>query len=239
MALVARDGSTPPTAHFTAAHSVRVSSTFADALRGEPASVGIGQQAEQPSTNPIVLDWIRQRASSDAQMRDAADKRTPEPGEIVEPEEHDVATVLTRDHDQVTSLLEQLTAIKGRSKGGTPAHIQRRKSIVDMITERLSTHEYAEQKEFWPAVRDLLSDGGDWADSATQQEHEGNEILTKLGETDPDTDLYDELVDTLVEHCRKHVAFEDRLLLRLKDVTTEGQRRELGERVLAAKQVTI
>jgi hypothetical protein len=197
--------------------------------------VATRHQAEHPPTNQVVLDWIKQRASSDEQMLAAEAKRTSEPGEIVEPEEHDVVTVLTRDHDKVTSLLQQLSAIKGHKKGGTPKNIQRRQSVVDTIAQRLAQHEYAEQEHLWPAVRDRLSDGDGWAAQGTKQEQEGSETLAKLATTDPETDDYDDLVEQLVQQCRKHVAFEDRLFLLLRDVMDIDQRRELGTTILGAK----
>src|SRR3954470_15773483 len=71
----------------------------------------------------------------------------------------DVLDVLTRQHDEVTSLVKQLDTIPGRSKGGTAAQASERESIVDMIAQALAAHETSEQQYLWPWVRQVLPDG--------------------------------------------------------------------------------
>jgi Hemerythrin HHE cation binding domain len=192
--------------------------------------------SENPTTSSTVLDWIKQRASNDAQMLEAAARRTADPGSSEDPEhETDVTTVLTRDHDYVTALLEQVSAIPGHTKGGTRTHIERRESIIDMVTVALSKHESIEQAHLWPTVREALPDGDQWVEQGLAQEQEATQTLTALGDVDAASEDFDELVERLVLQSRKHVAFEDRLFLALGDAMTLEQRRALGRRLTRAK----
>jgi hypothetical protein len=155
---------------------------------------------------------------------------------VQDPEgDDDVTTVLTRDHDRVTALLEQLSAIPGHKQGGSEAQIQRRESIVDMVTVELSKHEAVEQEHLWPAVRDVLPDGEARAEQAMHQEQEGKDTLAALGKADPDSDGFDELVELLVLLCRKHVAFEDQVFLALNDAMDDDQRQSLGAKLRRSK----
>lgn len=216
--------------------------TYTDAERRRPGVLPtaqhlLGLAAENPMTKQAVLNWIKARVSADAQMQAAAQQRDAEPGEIVDPDDdHDALVVLTRDHNQVKALQEQLEAVPGHTTGGSAAQMAQRKSIVDMITVKLSQHEAIEEQYFWPAVREILPDGNRWADAAIEQEQQGNNTLTALGNLEPDTDEFDELVEQLVL-LRKHVAYEEKLFLRLKPAMSDEARRELGEELLAAKKL--
>lgn len=84
-----------------------------------------------------------------------------------------------------------------------------------MLSTALSKHEAAEEKKFWPWVRSVLVDGGEIARSALGQEQEGKDLLSALGKTGAAEERFDELAEELDKACRKHVAFEDRILLRL------------------------
>ena len=194
-------------------------------------------RAESPDAQDVVHAWLRRRAQGDPQMLAATRARTAAPGPVRNPEgSTDVLTVLTRQHDAVTSLVKQLDAIPGRSKGGTPARAAERESIVDMITQALAAHETAEEEHLWPRVRQVLPDGDDWAAGGLEQEQQATETLAALVTTDPQTEDHDELVEELTSQLHKHVAYEDRLFLRLRDALDEDERSAIGERILAAQR---
>ena len=198
----------------------------------------LGLPTESPTTKTSVLSWIKVRVSADAQMQAAAQQRDAEPGEIVDPDDdHDALVLLTRDHNQVKALQGQLAALPSHATGGSAAQMSRRKSIVDMITVKLSAHEAVEEEFFWPAVREAMPDGDRWADEAIEQEQQGKETLTALGTLEPDTSEFDELVEKLALLLRKHVAYEEKLFLELKSAMSDEVRRELGEKLLAAKKL--
>jgi hypothetical protein len=192
---------------------------------------------ENPTGKQVVREWMASRVAADDQMRAAAAQRTAEPPEPVDPDDnHDAIVVLGRDHNQVRYLVQQLQALPSHKTGGPAGDLARRKSIVDMITMRLSGHEAAEQEVFWPAVRSALPDGDKWADGALEQEQEGKDTLTALGRMDPDSDEFDEHVEQLVAELRKHVAYEERVFLLLRRAMPDGEREKLGQRLLAAKK---
>jgi Hemerythrin HHE cation binding domain len=217
--------------------------TYTEAERQRPGVLPsaqhlLGADAKNPTTKDAVLNWIKSRVAADPQMQAAAQQRDAEPGEIQDPDDdHDALVVLTRDHNQVKALQEQLGTLPSHATGGSTAQMSRRKSIVDMITVKLSQHEAVEEEYFWPAVRKVMPDGDRWADEAIEQEQQGRNTLTALGQLEPDTDEFDELVEKLVLLLRKHVAYEETLFLQLKSVMPDDERRELGEKLLTAKKL--
>jgi len=193
--------------------------------------------ASKPDAAEVVHAWLRRRAQGDPQMLAAAQARTASPGPVRDPEgSTDVLDVLTRQHDQVTALVKQLDTIPGRSKGGTPAQASERESIVDLITRALAVHETSEEQHLWPRVREVLPDGDDWAAGGRDQEQQATETLAALANGNPQTEEYDQLVETLMSQLHKHVAYEDRLFLRLREALDDDERARLGERVLAAQR---
>jgi hemerythrin-like domain-containing protein len=194
------------------------------------------QAVRNPTSHQHVHDWLRNRAMADAAMQAAARARDATQDESRDPDDTDIASVLTGQHDQVTMLMKQLKTIPGVTKGGSAAQQSQRASIVDMITVQLSRHEAAEEEHFWPWVRSVLDDGDELAGTAFEQEQQGKDLLAALAETEPSQERFDELAEELEKAARKHVAFEDRVLLKLREVTSPQDRAAVGERFLKAQQ---
>jgi hypothetical protein len=191
---------------------------------------------ENPTTKESVAACLKARAEADEQMRAALRERTAEPPEIEAPEgdRPDAITVLGRQHNQVNYLLKELQALPSHTTGGSAEQMSARKSIVDMITVRLSQHETIEEMHFWPAVRKALPDGDRYADEALQQEQEGKDTLTELGRLDPDSREFDEHVEQFVAEVRKHVAFEELVFLKVREALPEEDLHRLGAKLLSA-----
>lgn len=194
----------------------------------------VNPRSETPTTNAVALAWLERRAAADDPMRQAAHARTAEPPPKQERAD-DVVDVLGSDHNQVNYLSEQLQAIPGVRQGGAAHHQQMRVSIVDMIRLHLSQHESAEEAYLWPAVRAGLPDGESLAAVALEQEQQGKDLLQALDGLAGDDDRFDELVEQLVAALRKHVAFEDKVFLQVKDHLPEEQRDELGKKIRLAR----
>jgi Hemerythrin HHE cation binding domain len=193
--------------------------------------------ASKPSPADVVPAWLRRRAQADPQMVEATRSRTAAPGPVRDPDgTTDVLTVLTRQHDAVTSLVKQLDTIPGRSRGGTPAQASERESIVDLITAMLAAHETSEEEHLWPAVREVLPDGDLWAARGREQEQEATETLLAAGRADCQSEEFDHLVEQLTTQLHKHVALEDQVFLRLREAMPDDDRATLGARILAAQQ---
>lgn len=185
-----------------------------------------------PTTRESVRTWMAARVAADGQMRAAKRARTAEPPEIDDPDDSaDAITVLGRQHSQVRYLLKQLQALPSHTTGGSPEHISARKSIVDMVTVRLSEHETVEEEHFWPAVRKALPDGDELADHALEQEQEGKDTLTELDRMDPDSKDFDEQVEKFVLQVRKHVAFEEQVFLKMRDALSQDELGKLGKKL--------
>lgn len=193
---------------------------------------------ENPQRSESVLAWIKSRAAADPQMQAAAAAaRDAHPGRPEgEDEDQDIVNVITRDHNRVTALVQQLSAIPGHKKGGSPAQIQRRQSIVDLITGSLAKHESAEAELFWPSVRKHMADGEQLADRGAQQEQEATETLTALARSDADSELFDDLVEELVLQLRKHTSFEEHVLLAFRAAVPDGERTKLGRKFRSAQR---
>jgi hypothetical protein len=183
-----------------------------------------------------VLEWLKNRAAADAPMRAAAARaRNAEPGNP-DQDNTDIASMLTRQHDRVTALLQQVKAIPGVTKGGSQAQQAERSAIIGVVTVALSQHEAAEEEHFWPWVRSVLDDGDDLAGPAFGQEQEDKDLLTALGKTQASHERFDELAEELDKACRKHVAFEDRMLLKLRTAASREDREAAGARFLRARR---
>jgi Hemerythrin HHE cation binding domain len=197
----------------------------------------VGPPADNPTTKDHVLRWLQGRAQGDAAMQQAEARRDATPPTPADPDDvHDAVTVLGRDHNQVKVLQKQLAALPGVRKGGSPAQLSARKSIVDVITMELSRHEAVEEEHFWPAVRRTLPDGDELADGALAQEQEGKNTLAALGKLTPDADEFDELVEQLIAALRTHVAYEEQVFLKVKAAMSAEDLTALGETLLGAKK---
>lgn len=188
-----------------------------------------------PQENQAAKDvtaWLRARVSADKQMRAALRERTAEPPEPVR-ESPDAIDVLGRQHGQVRYLLRELQALPGDTAGGSAEQVSARKSIVDMITVRLSEHQVIEQKHFWPLVRKTLPDGGQYARQALQQEQAVKEALAALGQADPGSRDFNERVEQLVTQFRRHIAFEDLVFLKVREAVPQADRERLGKKLLS------
>jgi hemerythrin-like domain-containing protein len=169
-------------------------------------------------------------------MRTAARQRTAEPPPIAS-DDHDAIAVLGRQHSQIRYLLKQLQALPSHTTGGSAEHISARKTITDMVTGRLSAHERIEEEHLWPTVRAVLPDGDQLADTAVQQEQEGKDSLTELGRLNPDSREFDEQVEKFVRQVRIHVAFEEKVFLRLREAMPPAGLNALGERLLSEAEM--
>jgi hypothetical protein len=197
----------------------------------------VNPATEVPTDDEDVLAWIKERVGGDEPMRQAALARTAEPPEIAPAAgEVDVIDLLGRDHNQVKYLQEQLEAIPGASKGGSPEQQQRRVSIVDMMRVRLSQHETAEEEHFWPAVREAVPGGDELAEQALEQEQKGKDLLQALDGLPGDDEHFDEMVEQLTAALRKHVAFEDMVFLKAREALPREQLVELGRKYAKAKE---
>lgn len=191
--------------------------------------------AHNPTSDATVRNWLKGLAAKDGPMRAAAGSRDAAPGEPSSTEQDDIASVITRDHDQVAALFKVLKTIPGVKDGASPAERSSRESVLDMIIVALSKHEATEQEHLWPAVRAHLEGGDELAEHALTQEQEGKDLLTKISRMNSEDPELDGLVSELETASYHHVAFEDRVLLELSAALDLETKKSLGQRFSRAK----
>ncbi len=188
-----------------------------------------------PEVHEVVHAWIKARVASDPAMlartaaRDAV-LGAPRERESPEREPREIASVVTGDHDRVTALFRQLAAIPGVTKGGSPVQQARRGSIVERIAAALWRHEATEEEQLWPVVAERLAEGGSLRAAGLAQEQAGKEVLGELTQLAPSEERFDELAEKAEELTRRHVAFEDRVLLALGAALRPDELEGLGRR---------
>ncbi|MGH8981227.1 MAG: hemerythrin domain-containing protein [Acidimicrobiales bacterium] len=202
-----------------------------------------------PTVSDTVHRWMVEMASADTQMGSAARARgaeaTPAPpqrrrrrrgrdkqeDDAPVPESPDVLSVLRHEHNQIRSVLQQLSSAPGMRAGSSPEELSRKESLADVVVQRLSAHETAEERLFWPAVADTIDGGPAIAAIARAQEKEGKHVLGDLRRIGVDNEGFGALVEQLADLVRKHVAFEDAVFARVEAQLPEDGRRQLGGRL--------
>ena len=150
----------------------------------------------------------------------------------------DVFTVLGRDHQQVKQMLAQLENGPTKATGATDAQLHERKVRVQELVIAESKHEAVEEEYFWPAVRDAVPDGDQWADEGTNQEQEAKVVLDRLDKLSPDHGAFDELVETIIRDGRRHIGYEEEQVWpALREALTPSGADELGTQLLRGKDL--
>jgi hemerythrin-like domain-containing protein len=148
----------------------------------------------------------------------------------------DVFEVLSGDHAVIKRMLDALESSPDNSTGATAAVVSARKTVAEQLVIDSSAHEAAEERHFWPAVRQRLPDGNDLADQAIEQERVAKQMLNELGKLAGPQHEFDAVVDTLIPTCRAHIEFEEaRVWPGLRKVLSPDESQELGKKITKAK----
>jgi hemerythrin superfamily protein len=149
----------------------------------------------------------------------------------------DAFEVLRADHATVEQMLAALETSPGRSAGAGSTVRAARKEVAQRLVSDCSKHEAAEERYFWPTVRERLPDGGALADQANAQELEARQVLARLDKLDADNDEFDQLITEFIPAARAHIEFEEtRVWPALRDALDSDEARELGEKLSRAKE---
>jgi hypothetical protein len=149
----------------------------------------------------------------------------------------DVFEVLGRDHDEVKDLLTALEESPGVSEGAADAVLAARGHVAERLIMDSSAHEAAEERYFWPAVRQQVPKGDKLANEAIGQESEAKGVLSRLDKLAPADPEFDKLIAEFIPAARQHIEFEEtQVWPQLRAVLTPEQAAELGARVAAAKE---
>ena len=117
-----------------------------------------------------------------------------------------VFEVLGGDHLEVKRMLAELESGPTALTGASDSQLGLRKKMVEELIIEESKHEALEEMYFWPAVRDLLPDGGQLADTAIHQEQEGKEVLDLLDKLKADQPEFEGLISKFIPAGREHIS---------------------------------
>jgi len=149
----------------------------------------------------------------------------------------DVFDVLGRDHQEVKRMLSELEAGPTAATGANDNDLTLRKKMVEQLIIEESKHEAVEEMYFWPAVREHVSDGDRLANTATEQEQEGKEVLHQLDKLDATQPEFEQLVGAFIQAGREHISYEEnqvwpglRAALSAREASDLGDKLEEGKK---------
>jgi hemerythrin superfamily protein len=134
----------------------------------------------------------------------------------------DVTMLIETDHREVESLFAHFKS-------------DRSKATAMRICEELDAHADAEERVFYPVVREEVPEGGNLVKEAEDEHKEARELIGRIKNTNDDTHLGD-LVNQLEQAVSHHVSEEEEEMLpKSRDALTPQRREELGAEFEAAK----
>lgn len=149
----------------------------------------------------------------------------------------DVFEVLSLDHREVQRMLSELESGPTKATGAADNDLLLRKKMVEQLIIEESRHEAVEEMYFWPTVRDKVPGGDSLADTATQQEQEGKQILHDLDKLDASDPEFERLVTTFIAAGRDHISYEEaKVWPGLRAALTAAESSELGGKLAEAKK---
>ncbi|MFD6949118.1 hemerythrin [Nocardiopsis sp. TSRI0078] len=140
----------------------------------------------------------------------------------------DLIEVIISDHRQVEQIFTELEG---------PLSPEARKQLTEHVITELVRHSVAEEQHMYPAARRVLDDGDRIADHELQEHAEAEQVMKDLEGLNADDPEFQRLLNTLISDIRHHVEDEEKdLLPRLRAACTPEELRELGAKVVKAKE---
>lgn len=147
----------------------------------------------------------------------------------------DVFELLSADHADVKGMLTILEKSLGHDDASDKIQAARQE-VADYLVIDSSRHEAAEERYFWPAVRDRLSHGSELADEAISQEQQAKEILARLDKLNSRDAEFDQLLAEFIPAARRHIAFEEaRVWPSLRQALSPAEAQDLGDKIQTAE----
>lgn len=145
-----------------------------------------------------------------------------------EPQEPDLIDVIISDHRQVERIFTELESAPSPEV---------RKQLTEHVITELVRHSVAEEQHMYPAARRVLDDGDRIVDHELQEHAEAEQVMKDLEGLDADDLRFQRLLDQLISDIRHHVEDEEKdLLPRLRAACTQEELRDLGAKVVKAKE---
>ena len=149
----------------------------------------------------------------------------------------DAFDLLAEDHEEVRQMLSELEKGPTLATGANEDQLMLRSMMTEELIIEETKHEAAEQKYFWPAVREHVAGGHGLADKAICQEIEIGELLAALSRLDASDARFEHVLGQFIKAGREHFDFEEsRVWPGLRAALTPKATSELGSKILRGKQ---
>ena len=132
----------------------------------------------------------------------------------------DAIALLKADHRKVEELFGEFESAK---------RADQKSRIVKQICMELTVHALLEEKDFYPAARQVLQDDEDLVDEANVEHASLKWLIAQLESATPETDLYAAKVTVLKEYVQHHVKEEE------KEMFPKLKKTDLDLKALGAK----
>lgn len=116
------------------------------------------------------------------------------------PAEQDVTEVLTQDHREFLSLVDEIRATSDP---------ERRRELADTMIAEIVRHAVAEEMHVYPAMEEHLPDGERAVAHDKQEHNELEQTMKELEGTDAASPRFLELVDSMEAQLRDHISDEE------------------------------
>ena len=150
----------------------------------------------------------------------------------------DVFDVLAEDHEEIRQALAELEKGPTAATGATEDQLMLRKIMTEELLIEASKHEDIELTCLWPAVREHVASGEQFADRGICAELEIAALLARLDKLDASQPEFEDLLSQFTQAGREHFDFEERQVwprLRASALAPKAAA-ELGRKILLARQ---
>lgn len=154
----------------------------------------------------------------------------------------DMFDVLAEDHEEIRQVLAELEKGPTAATGATEDQLVLRTIMTEELIAEEAKHEEAELACLWPAVREHVPGGEQFADRGVCAELEIAALLAGLGKLDAGQPGFEDLLGQFTRAAREHFDFEERHVWpRLRSAIASGAltpraASELGRKILLARQ---
>jgi hemerythrin-like domain-containing protein len=149
----------------------------------------------------------------------------------------DVFDVLADDHEEIRQALAELEKGPTAATGATEDQLMLRKIMTEELLIEASKHEDIELTCLWPAVREHVASGEQFADRGICAELEIAALLARLDKLDASQPEFEDLLSQFTQAGREHFDFEERQVWpRLRSALAPKAAAELGRKILVARQ---
>lgn len=139
--------------------------------------------------------------------------------------------ILIKDHREVDSMMATLEKAKGDTTSATAY-----KETFERMREALTVHAEAEETIVYPALEEF-EETEEEAEHSYDEHAEVKSLLAQMGELDPTTDEFQNLLSELKTNVQHHVKEEENELFpKGEELLGEAELEQMGQEIMEFKQ---